>query len=814
MVHPNQHTEIPAKTPEAGSAELELASTLYGALACGHERLGFHVAGTFPLWRRGQGGRGWEPVPGCDVVPAGEWRPCVEVLPDGTTRPRRFNPWVLRSHVEGRYHVAPHAPSWAAWIRFDLDAHVADAIRADASDEVIPLGAVRRAHAERDEVLAELWRALALGPGREPVVSLSPGHGYHVDLPLTRGAAAAGGEHTWPAAEIVERVTGVLHRRGVQLRDGRLELYPAARPLRAPCGRGSVLLRATRPECAAALELEPVAGTVAERRWTRYGESGVELVRKRWAQVAAYLAQIEAARRPLDEWLREPAAAWSGRWGPFAHPEAAVAPGEIHEKNGAVGSGALNRSQHKDEVTGAAGCGTPARVNLGSRSARASVGQGGIRSAPLDSTSPISPPSTASPTSAGAPTGKLRRGREFWAYLGQLVRQGVVTPSTRHDAILSLVFGLHVTGKNEGEVRAALETWCGAHAHVSKLKGARFVRQTMREGMHYYHRIKKLPQRARAFLAAVGRTRPLGPADLLVVARVRAEVREEAWAILEYLHGHADRDGHVYEPVTLGRAQLAALLGGERRVDVDGRGRRCRAEVIAVRELERLGVLALWCDYSTGHHGRIFSCWYAFGSGMLAMPREPGGRAAPHQSRGAAQGGAGDEVLVLAERHVREGLLRVVSDGTRRRPWVELEPAPWVNLETGGGAAWWRGMYERRQFTVRDLRAADEAVVIAGPWAAPPRGDVPTARYGVPVEELPAVWRRSGRPSPPTPAPVAPVVAAVTPAAPVVAAVPPAADARAALAAELGADVAQLADYPADLAAIAARTWRAFEPRR
>jgi len=309
-----------------------------------------------------------------------------------------------------------------------------------------------------------------------------------------------------------------------------------------------------------------------------------------------------------------------------------------------------------------------------------------------------------------------------------------------------------------------------------------------------------LPQRARAFLAVVARTRQLRPADLLVVAKVRAEVREEAWAILEYLHGHANRDdGHVYEPVTLGRGQLAALLGTDRRVDIEGRGRRCRADVEAVRELERLGVLALWCDYSTGNHGRIFSCWYQFGTGVLAMPRQPGDRPALLQSRGAPRGAARGEILVLAERTVREGLMRVLSDGTRRRPWVELEPAPWVNLETARGAGWWRATFERRHFTVRDLRSADEAVLVAGPWAGPPRGGV-QARYGMPVEELPDAWRRSGPP-----------VAASSPPAP---ALPPVVDARAELAAELGAEVAQLADFPADLAAVAARTLRAFDQRR
>src|SRR5437870_1237569 len=132
--------------PSSGSmpaAELALASRLFDALACGHGRLAFNITGTFPLWQRrkrppeqnapaGEGAepragkpwRLWEPVPGCERVPAGEWRPCLEVKEDGTTKPRHFNPYLLAGHVRGDYDIAPMAPSWCGGFRLDLDAQI------------------------------------------------------------------------------------------------------------------------------------------------------------------------------------------------------------------------------------------------------------------------------------------------------------------------------------------------------------------------------------------------------------------------------------------------------------------------------------------------------------------------------------------------------------------------------------------------------------------------------------------------------------------------------------------------------------------
>ena len=135
------------------------------------------------------------------------------------------------------------------------------------------------------------------------------------------------------------------------------------------------------------------------------------------------------------------------------------------------------------------------------------------------------------------------------------------------------------------------------------------MRTCLREGMHYYYRIKKLPQRARSLAAAAvtGRSPPPTSWSSRRCARTSGRRRGRS----EYLHGHAGRAGRVERPVTLGRAQLEGLVVGDRRVPIDGRGRH-RAEVVAVRELERPACLCLFCDSLTGHYGRVFNCWYQF----------------------------------------------------------------------------------------------------------------------------------------------------------------------------------------------------------
>lgn len=92
----------------------------------------------------------------------------------------------------------------------------------------------------------------------------------------------------------------------------------------------------------------------------------------------------------------------------------------------------------------------------------------------------------------------------------------------------------------------------------------------------------------------------------------------------------------------LGRAQLGGLTMHDRRIRIDGR--RHRAEVLAVRELERIGVLAVYVDYSRGRHGRVFTCWYRFGSGKRATPHVS---VRAQEARIATDG----EILVLVPGH-------------------------------------------------------------------------------------------------------------------------------------------------------------------
>src|SRR5262249_23271098 len=148
---------------------------------------------------------------------------------------------------------------------------------------------------------------------------------------------------------IVERTCAVLHRHGLGLADGQLELYPARRPLRAPCGRGTVLLEVADPAQPDPLGLRPVPGTTATRHVLRAGERYARTVRRPGARVAAFLPRWEAARLPLDTWLAD-GRAWSPVWGPFAHAE------RDRSKNDGAGATAENRSsQHIDDVSGAPG---------------------------------------------------------------------------------------------------------------------------------------------------------------------------------------------------------------------------------------------------------------------------------------------------------------------------------------------------------------------------------------------------------------------------------------------------------------------------
>jgi len=170
-----------------------LAVQLYGLLSSGHDALAWNIDARGPaLTTIGTDGKR-RPVQtgsGGDGACAPPWQRARE-LRDGREVDRRFNPWVLERHLRGKYSVAPAAPGWVQWVALDIDAHPAS-----GAPELV---ARRMAKARADRVLANVWRALHCSADRHPLVLRSPGGGYHVWFPLTRGPSSSNPEHTWPA---------------------------------------------------------------------------------------------------------------------------------------------------------------------------------------------------------------------------------------------------------------------------------------------------------------------------------------------------------------------------------------------------------------------------------------------------------------------------------------------------------------------------------------------------------------------------------------------------------------------------------------
>ena len=262
----DSHTE----EPRAGGELLALARGLYERLTSGNNRLAYNVQGGAWLTERVPGTtcgaeRPCEDLARCTHRPrqavegswvaAGEWRPAMELV-GGCEVPARLTSRTLLDHIRGRYWCAPEAPSWTSWIAFDIDAHT----RAGAS-----AAEQAAAYEERDRTLAALWRACEWGRERQPIVMLTPGEGYHVYLPLTRDESA-NAEHTWPSAWPTGWFRRLAERERLDVRAGRLEIYPSGRRLRAPCGRGMILLAPTRPDDSFDLGLVPWSGTAQVRR--------------------------------------------------------------------------------------------------------------------------------------------------------------------------------------------------------------------------------------------------------------------------------------------------------------------------------------------------------------------------------------------------------------------------------------------------------------------------------------------------------------------------------------------------------------------
>jgi len=823
-------TTTPHSAPTARGDELHaLAVQLYGLIGSGHDQLAYNVDARGPaLTTIGADGKRQPVHPGSrDGAGVPAWQRARE-LRDGVEIDRRFNPWVLERHLRGRYSVAPAAPGWVQWVALDIDAHPAA-----GSPELV---ARRLAKARADRVLAGVWRALGCSAERHPLVLRSPGGGYHVWFPLTRGPASANPEHTWPA--LVARAWFERHllAAGLELAPGVLEVFPSGRCLRAPCGLGQQVLQATRPNDPDALDLVPWPGTMASAERVDWRGEHAALsapVRRVVPMVRAFVAQWDAQRRTLAEWLGRPEAGWDPAWG-FLGWRDDAAPTTNEKKPGAAFRGEDGRSQESDDVPGRLQAGEGRIVSAASGRGATGGVRKGSGSAPIFDEDLVAPAREDDvPPVPTADSGV--RGRAFKEKVRRLLSDGITEPSTRHDAVLTLSFYWAATcGLGEVGALARLEAWCKAHAHAGSRLAARgrvFRETCVREARHYItHHAARWRFRGRG---DGGGLATLTAADQTVLAAIDPQVRGEVSAILAWLAGRADGDGRIGEPVQIATGLLARLCGDRRIVDEDHKRRRATTRALA--ELERLGVLTLSSNYRVGQRGRVWSCWYQFGSGELPRPVELSAAAwaamvpssavavapalAIAGSPEAPQGAPGASIVVVrvvGERAVPEGLVRVLSDGARGVPRTLLTLAPDVVGPTAGPSArapWFVRPFQARTFTPAELWAVNAATVIPFPDVA--------ARRRMSRRERLAWGSGSGEPSPVIAFPrrvglaAASVrVVAVPPAAPdpsVVTSCPPPPEPRAELVAEVGDSASAL---PLDLVDVVAQAWRAFRRGR
>jgi hypothetical protein len=719
------------------------------------------------------------------------------------------------------------------WVALDIDAHPAPGAP--------ELAARRLAKARADRVLAGVWRALHCSAERHPLVLRSPGGGYHVWFPLTRGPSSSNPEHTWPA--LVARAWFERHlvAAGLELAPGVLEVFPSGRCLRAPCGLGQQVLQATQPDDPDALDLVPWPGTMASAErvdWRGERPALSAPVRRVMPMVRAFVAQWDAQRRTLADWLGRPEASWDPAWGflGWRSAPAPLAPPLADEKKWGGAAGVNDgRSQESDDVPGRLWAGGTPIVG-GSAGGR---GIGCVRpqsesSILAEKNSPPAREDDAPPVPAGVAG---VRGRAFKEKVRRLLLDGITEPSTRHDAVLTLAFYWAATcGLGLEAALARLEAWCRAHPHTgSRLAGReRVFRETcLREARHYItHHAARWRFRGRG---DGGGLATLTPADQTVLAAIDPRVRGEVSTILAWLAGRADGEGRIGEPVQISTGLLARLCG-DRRLEDDGKRR--RTTTLALAELERLGVLTLAHNYRVGQRGRVWSCWYQFGSGevsrALELPATAWAALAPPPISAAplviAAPAAEIElpsapvvvVRVVGERAVPEGLLRVLSDGARGVPRTLLTLAPEVARPTAvpsARAPWFVRPFLARSFTPAELRSVNAATVVAFPDVAARRQMTRGERLAWGGALSPVIPLRAGAPVAPSARGVAPVAAAAARAtAPVAAAErderdePSAAPTlRAELAAEVGAAAEEL---PLDLVDIVAHAWRAFRRGR
>lgn len=726
---------------EAASGLIAVATELYALVSAGHDRLPYCVDRHGPAVVRRAGGK-LAPVHefggGGEARPA--WLRARELRDDGTLTDRLFNPWTVAKHLEGAYSVAVPAPGWVQCVTLDIDAHApSNATRAE----------VAAAQAQADRVLADVWAALACDAARRPIVQRTPRGGYHVTFPLTRDGFREGTqrEHTWPAAFAAGWFARHLEQAGLELAPGVLEVFPSGRALRVPCGRGMRLLQATWPDSPESLGLTSCAGTT---RYQTRADGSVHAVRHVAAQVYAYIQQFQAQRRSIAEWLGRPEAKWHPTHGFFGWRG-----GQTEKKQRHDSMGQPVHYRQSDDVLGPPGGGAPSGALGGAglpagavrvanennsktpagSAATFSPGlageQGphaGAYSAPLPKAR-RPPPSREEPAAAG---GKLVKGAAFRTKVRQLLAHGVTAPSTRHDAVLTLCFYWGATcGKSLAATLAELETWCRAHAHAgSTLAPREFVAACLREATSYLLAFQPL-WRFKGHGDGGGQV-SLAMADAAVLAAIDPRVHDEATALLCWLAGRADAQGWVAQPVELAGGLIDRLCPIDRRLVVDGKSR--RRTRVAIEELERLGVLTLAKNYIVGRQGKLFSCWYQFGSGVLPQridvpatewaalaPRAPATDAPPVVVEAAPP----VSVCVVGTREVPEGLLQVLSAGVRGEPRARLLPTVDPSAPPHGEAPparppWWARMYLHRSFTPDELRAANFATVVPFP-DQPPR---------------------------------------------------------------------------------------------
>jgi len=713
-----------------------LARTLYDRISGGHDGLGFNVRGVPSVTRIEADGRRRPVLLGYGEADdtGREWRPARDLVTvDGDRRlvPRVLTPQAIAAHVRGGYAVAVEAAGWVEWVALDIDAHAVEADGAEGE-------ALARRRARR--VLGQVLGALGCGGERWPVLLRSPGGGFHVWIPISRGV---GGDHRWPASWAAAWFKHHLAACGVELAPGVCEVYPSGGRLRAPCGRGSVLLRVAGE--LANLESDPYAlvpwpGTASTRaRWATHGD--VLTVRQVRPMLAACLSEWDRQRRTIADWTGRPEAGWDPCWGFLARRGGA-------EKIGPAVPDGYSRSQQVDDVSD-----SPPGRGSGPASGRPALvviagGAGGDRGSLLGLPASFSKPADGAElprdggeVEAGPVPSMLVKGPAFWRKVHRLIAEGVTAAGTRHDAVLTLAFAWGAAaGLSDGETLDRLVAWCGAHAHAgSRLAGSPlFTRECVREAAHYLAKHgPRWPFRGRGRASAVS-LGVLVAADQRVLELVDPRVRTEAAAVLAFLAGKADDGGTVADPVEWATGLVRRLLG-DRRVEVEGTRR--RAAVMAVEELARLGVITRHSGHAVGRRGRRWSVWYRFGSGVLpalvAVDRASWERAgrrevlAPSLAMPAATvapviveaaqdaPGAAEapvvEVREVAARPVREGVLRALSaaGGPVRLVLVPGPDAP-SPARPGYRAAWWLRQW-RGAPPVGAFQRAHEGAIVVGP---------------------------------------------------------------------------------------------------